>query len=1451
MMRHVKKFHSEATKRKAEESDELLRLELLNGDKVPRLTMDEQIGGAVSTRGVKRTAIDEPIQESKRSKPDEIKEKVSDPNPLFVANVKKVGPAKRWKGNAVVNQKFVMTLDQQRGPTDQEYLNVGATHAIAVAIDRLIEELKIPPDYSMTLQIGSKEHRREGLQGETWKVPVQDFTGRAAYTQALLNNLSRVLNSGEFITNDVGFSASVLFSRPERKGGKRAGGGPGQKLWEKMAQESRCVCEIKNKDDLCCARAVVTMREYAKRQAGQPNTFETIRQDRGENTQQMKEAKKLHQEAGVVEGLCGLDEIEQFQELLGPQGFRIIVVEASRGGVIFKGGKYQDAPYHIDIVKSVYVDDDNKEKAHYDGLYSIPGFINRSYFCYKCCKGYNTEDAVHHICAAKQCPGCKSTKCPDYNLWTKPDRSCKTCGREFYGQECYDAHLVEYETVDREKQKLKQQLERKLENPLPSIAEVQSICKEYHQCQKCHVSYKVNKDLPHKCLHAKCKHCLQFVNIYEHQCYITSEEEKQFKRTMQTFTKLKKKKEAIMGMAVDGLTDDFTQNVINEVKTKRAQKLETIERINRGMTERNSELPEEEEVKVDASSLVFADIECMLDNTNTFSPILICYTRGYDKKMYHHWGINCVDHFIETLKEWTEAEKKDLHIYFHNLKGFDGVLTLNSLYRQNLKVTDQMGTGTKILHFKHNHLIFKDSLSFLNMPLSNFPKTFGITELKKGFFPHKFSTLDNLNYEGRIPDLRYYEPQHMSAEKKKECEEWHADKVREGESWNFKKEMLEYCESDVELLRQGCLRFAEDTKKDAGFNPLTQCITIASTCHYFWRNHQMQPKTIAVEPITGWRGAQVNQSKMALQWLYGEDQKLGGNRLQHTRNGGEKRMVTSGGSFLVDGYDPMTKTVYEFHGCEFHGCPKCKKQRHVKTWHHPDRTVEETYHATLRKSELLRQAGYTVIEMWECEFKNALNENKELKAHVERMTWVSPLDPREAFYGGRTGMTKCYHEVQEGEEIHYVDVTSLYPWVNKYGTYPIGHPHIIVNPTNQNIGSYFGIAKVDVLAPERLLHPVLPVKLNEKLLFPLCKKCVEDQADLPWHHRSCRCRHSDEERTMTGTWSTLELQKAVELGYKILKIHEVWHWSEHQRKTGLFAPYVNKWLKYKTEASGWPAWCDTDEKKAEYVRQYNEHEGIQLDYDSIKKNPGKKQVSKLMLNSFWGKFGENELRPQTKTIQDENDWQKLLQDDDVIVKDVRIFNDDVMEVSLLKKEDACESGGKVNIFIAVFTTALARLKLYEELDKLKHQVLYYDTDSVIYSRKEGEVKIPTGNFLGDMTDELDGDVITMFASAGPKSYCYETNSGKKECKNKGTKSSYEINQILNCESMKNHILLELNDPRESRRLMSINIKNFFVTDNKNKTVSLKDLVKVFGVNWDKRVVERGTGITYPYGYIRL
>jgi hypothetical protein len=73
-------------------------------------------------------------------------------------------------------------------------------------------------------------------------------------------------------------------------------------------------------------------------------------------------------------------------------------------------------------------------------------------------------------------------------------------------------------------------------------------------------------------------------------------------------------------------------------------------------------------------------------------------------------------------------------------------------------------------------------------------------------------------------------------------------------------------------------------------------------------------------------------------------------------------------------------------------------------------------------------------------------------------------------------------------------------------------------------------------------------------------------------------------------------------------------------------------LKMKQEASGWPEWCQSENDNWRYIRDYHEKEGILLDYNNIKKNPGLRTLAKLMLNSFWGKFGQRSNMPQIRTV---------------------------------------------------------------------------------------------------------------------------------------------------------------------------------------------------------------------------
>lgn len=90
------------------------------------------------------------------------------------------------------------------------------------------------------------------------------------------------------------------------------------------------------------------------------------------------------------------------------------------------------------------------------------------------------------------------------------------------------------------------------------------------------------------------------------------------------------------------------------------------------------------------------------------------------------------------------------------------------------------------------------------------------------------------------------------------------------------------------------------------------------------------------------------------------------------------------------------------------------------------------------------------------------------KEREEVKSFVDPLEPRDAFCGGRMNAVKLYHlaDIENGEQLKYYNFTSLYPYVNKNSRYPARHPEITSQPGHTDISQYFGLAKCCVASEE-------------------------------------------------------------------------------------------------------------------------------------------------------------------------------------------------------------------------------------------------------------------------------------------------------------------------------------------------------------------------------------------------
>ena len=211
----------------------------------------------------------------------------------------------------------------------------------------------------------------------------------------------------------------------------------------------------------------------------------------------------------------------------------------------------------------------------------------------------------------------------------------------------------------------------------------------------------------------------------------------------------------------------------------------------------------------------------------------------------------------------------------------------------------------------------------------------------------------------------------------------------------------------------------------------------------------------------------------------------------------------------------------------------------------------------------------------------------------------------------------------------------------------------------------------------------------------------------------------------------------------------------------------------------------------------------------------------------------------------------LISDAALDISTLRLCTDDILEAVYISVDDNAVKGTKTNIFVAAFTTCHARLKLYESLETLQQQVLYYDTDSVVYRWRPGQPSIATGDFLGDMTDELDGDVITEFVSGGAKNYGYTTRQGKVVCKVRGFTLNVRGAAVLNFQTMKDNILAELENPLDHRRTTNVVTPYYFQRDLEQKRIKVVPRIKQYGLVFDKRVINTDTKSSYPYGYERV
>jgi hypothetical protein len=224
----------------------------------------------------------------------------------------------------------------------------------------------------------------ENLVQVTLECPDLDFPIRLPFMQMnqliselLLTEIERVLQSNKWFVLDHCVQLNIIHvSLPKGGTGKRCD----YVDTERFLKDKRCIIQIQNKDDMCCARAIVT----AKAKIDGHEQWNSIQ--RGPRIQE-ELALELHANAGIPLHQCGIEDVKTFQRFL--VGYQIHVISREHfNGIVYHGPTTDKKIY-------LYYHDN-----HYDVITIMTAFLSRNYFCTNCYKGYNTkeEHACNNVC---------------------------------------------------------------------------------------------------------------------------------------------------------------------------------------------------------------------------------------------------------------------------------------------------------------------------------------------------------------------------------------------------------------------------------------------------------------------------------------------------------------------------------------------------------------------------------------------------------------------------------------------------------------------------------------------------------------------------------------------------------------------------------------------------------------------------------------------------------------------------------------------------------------------------------------------------------------------------------------------------------------------------------------------------------------------------------------------
>uniref|UniRef100_A0A914NTF7 DNA-directed DNA polymerase n=1 Tax=Meloidogyne incognita TaxID=6306 RepID=A0A914NTF7_MELIC len=254
-------------------------------------------------------------------------------------------------------------------------------------------------------------------------------------------------------------------------------------------------------------------------------------------------------------------------------------------------------------------------------------------------------------------------------------------------------------------------------------------------------------------------------------------------------------------------------------------------------------------------------------------------------------------------------------------------------------------------------------------------------------------------------------------------------------------------------------------------------------------------------------------------------------------------------------------------------------------------------------------------------------------------------------------------------------------------------------------------------------------------------------------------------------------------------------------------------------------------------------------------------ISKLMLNSLWGRFSLRNGQSRSVVIDSPTELIEYDKNNSIEIQSIDNLTEETILLTYKQKEEFIIEHDTSNMVVSLWTTSAARLKLLKAMQKVAESegcnILYGDTDSILLSHpKDMECPLQTGPHLGDLAREYAGSEIKEYVGGACKAYALRMESSKNAkiisvLKVRGITLTADVCKLLHFDSFKESVLRYANreddneeDDGLDKGTIMIENPNFIRRNVKEGTVYSTKMKKIFRPIIQKGIVSNDLKIVH-------